>query len=155
MGGFALATCEMIRPIQLDGAMSSPIHHMTIIRYYKDGRPWAAEHVCSPLWSDVEAAVRRMDNDCFPIVELNTTDSEEDESIFVVCGGDGRWALTQIMGDWQYENPGGSELETRLWESDQGYFCLEKNILTDIEKVLRIIRAFYETGSYAALDAVQ
>jgi hypothetical protein len=32
---------------------------------------------------------------------------------------------------------------------------MERNILTDVERVLRITRAFYETGSYEDLDAVQ
>jgi hypothetical protein len=60
-----------------------------------------------------------------------------------------------MMAEWQYEEPGGSEREARLWDSDQGYYCCEKNVLTDIEKVLRITRAFYETGAYATLDSVQ
>jgi hypothetical protein len=59
------------------------------------------------------------------------------------------------MGDWQYENAGGGEGEVRLWESDQGYDCREKNVLTDVAKVLRITKAFYETGSYDKLDTVQ
>ena len=135
--------------------MKSPIHHMTVIRHYRDGRHWDAEQVNSPAWSDVESAIRRMDNYCFPIVQLCKTECEEDEEIFNVCGGDGRWALFHLMGDWQYENAGGGEGEVRLWESDQGYYCREKNVLTDIAKVLRITKVFYETGSYDNLDIVQ
>jgi hypothetical protein len=135
--------------------MASLIHHMTVIRYYRDGRHWDTEEISSPSWPDVESAIRRMDNYCFPIVQLNTTDNEYDESIFNVCGGAGRWALFQMMGAWQYEETDGSEEEARLWESDQGYYCREKNILTDFEKVLRIVKAFYETGSYKDLDRVQ
>lgn len=96
-----------------------------------------------------------MDNYCYPIVQLNTTDNEYDESIFNICGGSGRWALFHIMGMWQYEQPGGSEEEVRLWDSDQGYYCREKNLLTDIAKVLRIAKFFYETGSYVDLDHVR
>lgn len=132
--------------------MTSPIHHLTVVRYYRDRRPWDTEVIGAPAWLDVEAAIRRMDNYCFPIVELNTTASEENSDIFTVYGGNGRWALAQITGDWQYEDPAGGEGDVRLWESDQGYFCREKNILTDIEKVLRIAKAFYETGSYEKLD---
>ena len=128
---------------------------MTSIRYYRDGRHWDAEQIDSPSWADVEFAIRRMDNYCFPIVELKTTDDEEDENIFNICGGDGRWALFHMMGAWQYTQPGGSNKEVRLWESDQGYYCREKNVLTDIEKVLHIVKAFYETGSYDHLDSVQ
>ncbi len=135
--------------------MSSPIHHMIITRYYRDGRHWDSERIDSPSWSDVETAVRRMDNYCFPIVQLNTTEHEENADIFNLCGGAGRWALFHMMGEWQYEDPDGGDGEVRLWDSDQGYFCEEKNVLTDIEKVLRITKAFYDTGSYDGLNAVQ
>ena len=134
--------------------MATPIHHMSIIQYYRDGRPWSSEQVLSPSWTEVEAAIRRMDNDCFPIVDLNCTEYEDDEDIFTVIGGDGRWALMQMMGDWQYEDPAGGDGEVRLWESDQGYFCKERNVLMDVEKVLRLVRAFYDSGSYARLEEV-
>jgi len=123
--------------------MKSPIRQLSVIRYYRDGRHWDAEQITTPAWSEVEAAIRRMDNYCFPIVQLNTTENKEAEYIFNICGGAGRWALFHMAGDWQYERPGGGEGEVRLWESDQGYYCREKNILTDIERVLRIAKYPY------------
>jgi hypothetical protein len=131
------------------------IHHITVVRYYRDGRHWDTEKIISPAWPDIEYAIRRMDNYCYPIVQLNTTDDEEDENIFNICGGAGRWALFHMMGEWQYEEPGGSEEDVRLWDSDQGYHCRRKNILADIAKVLRVVKSFYETGSYDDLDKVQ
>ncbi len=38
-----------------------------------------------------------MDNYCFPIVYLNTTHYDDDESIFNIIGGDGRWTLFHMM----------------------------------------------------------
>lgn len=128
--------------------MASPIHHMTVLRYYRDHRPWDSKDVPSPSWSQVESAIRRMDNYCFPIVQLNCTEFEDDEDIFNVIGGNGRWALFHMMGEWQYEDPSKDDGEVRLWDSDQGYFCEQRNILTDVEKVLRISKAFYDSGSY-------
>jgi hypothetical protein len=135
--------------------MRSPIHHMTVIRYYRDGRPWDAEEIEAPAWPDVEAAIRRMDNDCFPIVQLNATDNPENDDIFNVIGGGGRWALFQMTGPWHYEDPDGPDDEVRLWESDQGYFTKAKRVLTDVDRVLRITKAYYDTGSYHGLDAVE
>jgi hypothetical protein len=97
-----------------------------------------------------------MDNYCYPIVQLNTEDDDENPALFNICGGSGRWALFHMMGDWQYEDPTNiDESEVRLWDSDQGYYCKAKNILTDIEKVLRVVRAYYHSGSYRGLDDVQ
>lgn len=126
---------------------------MDVIRYYRDGRPWDFERIEKPIWKQVEQAIRRMDNDCFPIVQLNTTEDDEADHIFNICGGSGRWALFQMMGEWEYTDPTGGQGEVRLWESDQGYFCKEKNILTDVEKVLQITRVYFETGSYNKLEA--
>jgi hypothetical protein len=137
--------------------MKSPILILDCTRYYRDGRHWDIERINKPSWTEVEVAVRRMENYCFPIVHLNTTLDDEEESIFNIIGGAGRWALLQMMGDWQYtdRNFKGEIKEEWLWESDQGYGCKSNNILTDIEKVLRIVRKYYDTGSYAELDAVQ
>jgi hypothetical protein len=59
------------------------------------------------------------------------------------------------MGEWQYEDSAGGDREVRLWDSDQGYYCKEKNVLTVIERVLRITKAFYDSGSYNGLNGVQ
>lgn len=126
---------------------------MSIVRYYRDGRPWDSEDILSPEWPQVEAAIRRMDNYCYPIVELNRTEYEDDEDIFNIIGGNGRWVLFHMMDDWQYEDPNGSDKEVRLWDSDQGYFCKERNVITDIEKVLRITKEFFDSGSYKNLNS--
>jgi hypothetical protein len=128
---------------------------MTVVRCYRDGRPSDSVDVPSPAWADVETAIRRMDNYCFPIVLLNLTPFEDDETIFNVIGGAGRWALFHMMGEWHYFDPKGGEAAVWLWESDQGYGCKEKDVLTDVEKVLRITRRFYDTGSYQGLDEVE
>jgi hypothetical protein len=135
-----------------DDAVTHPQHDRN--PYYRDNRPWDAEIIRWPSWADVESAVRRMEDYCFPIVHLNPTEDVDYEYKFIVVGGAGRWAVADYMGEWQYEDPAGSDKETKLWSSDQGYYCLEKNVLTDIEKVLRITKAFYDTGSYDGLDAV-
>jgi len=97
-----------------------PIHHVSVIRYYRDRPGWDGEQIQDPTWDDVEAAIRRMDNYCFPIVQLNPTEFEDSEEIFNVIGGDGRWAL--MSSDWQYEDPAGSDEEVRLWRQRSRIF---------------------------------
>jgi hypothetical protein len=127
---------------------------MDVTRYLP-GREPDQETVVSPTWADVEAAVRPMENYCYPIVELSTSDNENDDAKFVIIGGAGRWALSHNYGEWQYVDATSTDdSEVRLWESDQGYFCERKNVLTDIKNVLRIIRRYFDTSSYGDLDAV-
>jgi hypothetical protein len=101
-----------------------------------------------------------MDNYCYPIVLLSRLECSsgdeafEDEDAFNIIGGSGRYALFHMTCDWQYEDPKGSTAEARLWDSDQGYFCQERNVLHDIDHVLQIVRAFYDSGSFEDLNAI-
>lgn len=135
--------------------MKSAIYNITVMSYNPDNSPAAPKIITNPAWEEVEAAIRKLDNYGFPIVQLNVTEDEEDENNLHIIGGDGRFALFQPFGDWQYEDPDGGEDEVVLWESDQGYVCQAKNVLTDIEKVLRITKVFYVTGSFEELDSVE
>ena len=96
-----------------------------------------------------------MDNFCHPIVQLQCTEFDDDEDMFNVIGGKGRYAMFHMMGEWQYVDDRRSGDAVHLWESDQGYDCKENNICPDIEKVLRLTKRFYVTGSYADLDTVE
>jgi hypothetical protein len=131
--------------------MNRPIHHMSVIRYYRDRPGWDKEDVASPDFGLIEEAIKRMDNYCFPIVQLNPGQHEDDEGTLQIVGGNGQIAVFGL--DWCFEDPNGSNTEVRLWESDQGYFTREKNILTDITDVLRLARTFSETSSYRELQA--
>lgn len=119
---------------------------MTIVEYFQDKDGWTTHNKTNPSWGEIENAVRKMDNNLFPIVQmscLELSDNEtcfDDEDSFNIIGGDGRIALFHQCGDWQYENNDGGDDEVRLWESDQGYFCKEKNVITDIQYALKIIR---------------
>ncbi|WP_198732285.1 Imm1 family immunity protein [Sanguibacter suaedae] len=104
-----------------------------------------------PTWDDVAAAVSRLDDHEFPIVELSCTEHDDDEALLVI-GGRGRYALTQSVPGWQFSDPSRPDREVRLWTSDQGYFCTEREIITDLGLVLRIVEEFYRTGSYDGLD---
>jgi hypothetical protein len=133
---------------------------MAIARYFRDGRGSETEIVQSPDWSRVAQAISAMDDYCSPLVLLSTLDIEsspdifEDDDAFNVVGGNGRYALFHMTGEWQYSNPEGSDEEVRLWASDQGYFCSQRNVLMDLSQVLRVVQRYYETGSYADLDEV-
>ncbi len=133
---------------------------MAVIRYHRDGTPWDTELISNPAWEQVELAIRRMDNFCFPIILLSTREFPTGDKVFVddeafnIIGGNGRFALVHMTGDWRYEDPNGSRAEARLWDSDQGYFCEERNVASDIALVCRIVKGYFDTGSYESLDAI-
>jgi hypothetical protein len=99
---------------------------MSVIRYYRDRPGWDQEDIANPGFDLIEVAIKRMANYCFPIVQLNPGQYEDDEGILNFVGGDGRIAAFAL--GWCFADPGGSDEEVRLWESDQGYFTKQKNI---------------------------
>lgn len=140
--------------------MKPNVKQMTIVEYLDNGKQTKEYIVTNPTWPSIEEAVRKMDNSQFPIVTLNCVDlsqqdsSFEDEEAFNIIGGNGKLALVHQYGEWQYTNENGGNNEVRLWESDQGYFCKERNVIYDIEFALRIVKKYCETGSYELLDKV-
>ena len=133
---------------------------MTVVRYFDNGKPWQAKRIDKPKWSEIKASIKQMDNHYFPIIQLSylplgvgETGFDDEESLNIV-GGSGKYALFQFMGEWQYENNTGNDKEVRLWESGQGYFCQEKNIIDDIKRLLKIVKVFYKTGSYQSLNKI-
>jgi len=110
------------------------------------------EIVVRPSWEQVQAAIRRMENFCYPILTI-ATDPEQQHALFIV-GGPRRFAVADLTGTWQYERPDGGKDEVRLWASDQGYYCRERNLIHSRRKVLDLARAFFETGDLARVIEV-
>lgn len=98
-----------------------------------------------------------MDNYYFPIVQLSCCDLKDgetgfdDEESFNIIGGTDKLALFHYMSEWQYERDSGGDEEIRLWDSDQGYFCQEKNVIYDVNIALNIISTFFQNGDYNSL----
>jgi hypothetical protein len=110
------------------------------------------EVVDHPSWEQVQEAIRRMENFCYPIVTI-ATDPEEQHALLIV-GGPRRFAVADLTGTWQYERPDGGKKEVRLWASNQGYYCRERNIIRSRRKVLDFARAFFETGDFVKVAEV-
>jgi len=129
--------------------------HLTVV-HYPPGKHWTCVEVVSPTWEAVSAAILKMDDNEFPIVQLSWKDVESgfvDEESFNVIGGHlTGFALFECVKGWEFDDPAGGDEEVRLWRSDQGYFCHRRNIVAEVEEVLILARIYFETGSY---DAVQ
>ncbi|WP_233842907.1 hypothetical protein [Dyella sp. 2HG41-7] len=108
--------------------------------------------ITSPDWEHVSDAIRKMDDNEYPVLEMSWAEVEtcgdDEESFHIVGGSKVGFALSNFCGDWRFEDPDGGEEEVRLWQSDQGYFCKRKNIIADIDVVLKLARIYFETGSY-------
>jgi hypothetical protein len=124
---------------------------LTII-HYPPRKQWRSVEIRSPDWEDVSAAIRQMDDNEYPLVEMswaNMDDGDVDEeSLHIVGGGASGFAMTNFTGEWRFEDPDGGDEEVRLWQSDQGYFCKRRNIIADVDVVLKITKVYFETGSY-------
>lgn len=125
-------------------------HHLTIV-HYPPHEHWHCVEIRSPGWEDVSAAIRQMDDNEYPILQLSWEDVDtcfDDEASFnIIGGGASGFALFEMNG-WQFDDPDGSDEDVRLWQSDQGYFCKRRNIIAEVDVVLKLTHVYFETGSY-------
>jgi len=132
-----------------------PARHLTIV-HYPPGEHWTCQEVASPRWEDVSAAILKMDDNEFPIVQLSWKDVEsgfDDEESFNIIGGLVQgFALFERDPGWEFDDPAGGDEDVRLWQSDQGYFCKRRNIVVNVEDVQTLARIYFETGSYVAVQ---
>jgi hypothetical protein len=133
-----------------------PARHLTIVRY-PPGEGWRCAEIRQPSWLAISAAIRAMDDDEFPWIQLSwkkavASCGEDEQSLNIMGGADAGFAVFEFMGRWQFEDPLGSNEDVRLWQSDQGYYCKRKNIIADVGDVLMLAQVYFETGSYEALE---
>lgn len=134
-----------------------PARHLTIVHYpHPRGSGWYCDEVDRPEWDAVAAAIRNMDDDEHPIVQLSwkavESGFDDMESFNIIGGAAAGFALFECEAGWQFDDPAGGDEDVRLWRSDQGYFCKRRNIITDVETVLRLARTYFDTGSFEAVE---
>jgi len=103
-----------------------------------------------PAWRDVESAIRQMDGERFPHVELFLDDDPAKDEVpdFELLGGKVGYVVTARVsgGEFYYRNPAGGADELAVWTSDQGFSCPRFMVCPDLELVIAATRHFYETG---------
>ena len=129
--------------------------HLTIVRY-PPRKHWSCVEVRLPEWEAVSAAIRKMDDDEYPIVQLSCKEVgscfDDEQAFNIIGGGASGFALFEFLKRWEFDDPASGDEGVRLWQSDQGYFCRRRNILTDIDTVLIFAKTYFETGSYEAVQ---
>jgi hypothetical protein len=135
--------------------MAMHARHLTIV-HYPSGQDWSCVEVRLPEWEMVSAAIRKMDDNEYPIVQLSCKDVgscfDDEQSLQFIGGGASGFALFEFLKRWEFDDPAGGDEGVRLWQSDQGYFCKRRNIVTDIDTVLILAKTYFETGSYEAVQ---
>ena len=90
---------------------------------YPSVGPWRAARMLDPAWRDVESAIRQMDGDRFPHVELFLDDDPAKDEVpdFELLGGKVGYVVTaRVSGDeFYYRNKAGGSDELAVWTSDQ------------------------------------
>lgn len=131
--------------------------HLTIV-HYPPHQQWRCVEVRVPAWEVVSSAIQRMDDNECPIVLLSWKDVasgfDDEESFNLIGGGSSGFALFEQVPGWMFEDPLGGDEDVRLWQSDQGYFCKRKNVLADVNIVLKLARVYFDTGSYEEVRSV-
>lgn len=132
---------------------SMKVQVLSIIEYDELGRNWEAKKIFSPVWSDVERAIERMERYRYPIVDLHL-DATAELPWLSVCGGNDLFVPDFTCQDEQgqlhnrlYYDPARGDDFLDVWESDQG-LEIEAHHVCDLPTILTLARRFFETGEW-------
>ena len=118
---------------------------------YPVAGPWRQGRTARPMWTDIEASVRRLDGDSFPAVGLFFDDeaAADDVPDFELLGGKVGYVVTARPaegGEFWYRDDSASSQEVDVWVSDQGFACPRFMVCSDVERVVAATKCFFETG---------
>ena len=116
-------------------------------------------YISTPTWEDIEQAIRHLDQYRFPLVVLHFDDGHPGKPAryyLAVGGGRGLYLV------W-FNAPGvhltcvdptqpQTDEQVAFIESDQQSWCKRREMLDDMEFVLRVVRRVAETGKPASSE---
>lgn len=108
------------------------------------------ECIQAPTWDQIVESIIRLDRFQYPYIVMYPSEYEDQGDELSIIGGKGAW--TAGGGKWEYTNADGSNEEIELWESDQGYGCTMKHVMTDLDQVLDLAKQFYICPKHDQLD---
>jgi hypothetical protein len=117
--------------------------------YDKDGWSWRTEEKTNPEWSDVEHAIKRLEQFVYPYVWLYRSRSDEDDMPDMnIIGGNGIYSIDGLIDNQtvRFVNPDGGNQLVEVWTSDQGFETEDKYVCRDIEVVLSAAKYYCEHG---------
>jgi hypothetical protein len=119
---------------------------LEMLPHSAEGVPLAAELVDAPSWEQVERSIRDLDGHTHPRVCLWAGRPREAPGLEIIGGG-GKYALREVGDGWVYYDPNGADEEVEVQTSGAGHRCAGYYVCADVERVLRIARRFFESGS--------
>jgi hypothetical protein len=111
-----------------------------------DGVPLVGELLDAPAWELVERSIRELDGHTHPRVRLWAGPPGEPPGLDII-GGNGKYALREVGNGWVYYDSNGTDEQVNVQTSGAGHRCAEYYVCTDVERVLRIARRFFESRS--------
>ena len=121
---------------------------LEMLPHSAEGVPLAGELVDAPSWEQVECGIRGLDGHTHPLVRLWAGQPRDGPGLEII-GGCGKYALREVGDGWVYYDPNGADEEVEVQTSGAGHRCAGYYVCTDVERVLRIARRFFESGSAA------
>jgi hypothetical protein len=125
---------------------------LEMLPHSAEGVLLAAEVVHAPSWEQVARCIRGLDGHTHPLVRLWAGQPREAPGLEIIGGG-GKYALREVADDgWVYYDPNGAAEEVELQTSGAGHRCAGYYVCTDVERVLQIVRQFFESASVGRGD---
>ncbi len=119
---------------------------LEITRYPTDRRATEVSQIRDPSWGQIERSIRNLDRDALPSLRLWAGEVEQAPALDVI-GGKGQYVLRELGDGWIYYDPSQGEEEIEVSQSIPGHCYPAYYVCGDLQRVLQIVRHYYEAGT--------
>jgi hypothetical protein len=120
---------------------------LEITRHRADRHANEMRQIRDPSWGQIEQSIRDLDRDALPSLRLWAGEVEQAPALDVI-GGNGHYILRELGADgWVYYDPSQGEEEIEVSQSIPGHRYPAYYVCGNLQRVLQIVRHYYDTGA--------
>ncbi len=133
-----------------DASRGEPAQPTTVVleitRHLSDRQTNEVRQIRDPSWGQIEQSIRDLDQDALPSLRVWAGEVEQAPALDVI-GGKGQYVLRELGDGWIYYDPSQGEEEIEVSQSIPGHRYPAFYVCGDLQRVLQIVRHYYETGT--------
>jgi hypothetical protein len=127
---------------------NSPTIVLEVARHRGGSSPAKLRPYSNPSWDDIEQSIRQLDGDAYPSLHLSRDQAGRHLSLNVLGGRRGYVLHEPGEDGWVYYDSSKGDEEIEVCTSGKGYVAPAFYVCKDLDKVVKIVHRFVESGTF-------